>query len=200
VANVNLDEGLEEAELSERTAGVIGRVSTIGTFAVIAAAFWSSAESQYKIALNWAGKDPIAAAMLPVALDAAIIVAVMSLTRYKSAGRRQRLPWFVIVFGTLFSSVLNWVHVVLNAAPGAPQPEVFTGAAVSSIMPLMIGLATHLQIEGFFLDAAIRAKRLAKSVAADRTVLPPAAPVKRDAEPRPVLSQQSVDNLDGVAL
>lgn len=156
-------------------------VASVGTLAVMAAGFALSFDGIRRVGIA-AYINPVLAWMLPVAIDGAMAVAMVTAIVLRALGRTPIYPWLVVVAGAGISIACNALHAFVHAGAIELPPRI--AMAVSAIPALTLALSVHLLVT---LATAVVSARPAPSpaavtIAAGQVVRPEPAPVDEEPE------------------
>lgn len=167
---------------------------------VLAAASFSLSFLGLIQAAEWAGIPDHLKWLVPITIDATILVYAIAAAVQHSRGESTMLSWLAVFFFTSVSVTANAAHVL---APGGVPAEltgtVIFGAVVAAIMPIGLFFATHTTVALVVAPSTgsrqTRQRRAAKKLES----LKPAAP-KQDVPPRPKVDERMVDELQKAGL
>lgn len=118
-------------------------VASVGTLAVMAAGFALSFDGIRRVGIA-AYINPTLAWMLPVAIDGAMAVAMVTAIVLRALGRTPVYPWLVVVAGAGISIACNALHAFVHAGAIELPPRI--AMAVSAIPALTLALSVHLLV------------------------------------------------------
>lgn len=165
-------------------------VASAGTLAVMAAGFTLSFDGIRAVAIA-AYVNRQLAWMLPVAIDGAMAVAMVTAIVLRSLGKTPFYPWLVVAAGAAISIACNALHAYVHAGAIELPPRI--AMAVSAIPALTLALSVHLLVT---LATAVVSARTTPSpamVTIAAPVVEPTAPALLDESPEaPEISADGV--------
>lgn len=134
------------------------------------------------IVAEWAGLEGWLRYLVPVVLDAGLVISALAAVVARARFEPARLPRLTLASLTALSVAAQVAHVAVPA--DGVSPEVVGGAVISMMAPLVVLLATEMLLSLAIAPPVKRGGRKAVAPAQVKTSRPPAAVVPAPTPPR----------------